>query len=142
MTTTSASSGVAAATTTTAIDVSAIGASLISGEKKPLDLLTASVTKTELVISDLASMKSKIATLQNALNVFEDQSSYATVNTTSSNASVITAAAANGVSLGSYDVEVSQTAESTKINVGGINVAGALSSKTVDATNFQARKQQ
>jgi flagellar capping protein FliD len=72
MTTTSASSGVAAATTTNAIDVSAIVASLISGEKKPLDLLTASVTKTELVISDLASMKSKIATLQNALNVFED----------------------------------------------------------------------
>lgn len=137
MTTTSASSGVAAATTTNAIDVSAIVASLISGEKKPLDLLTASVTKTELVISDLASMKSKIATLQNALNVFEDQSSYATVNTTSSNASVITAAAANGVSLGSYDVEVSQTAESTKINVGGVNEAGALSSKTVDATNFQ-----
>ena len=137
MTTTSASSGVAAATTTNAIDVSAIVASLISGEKKPLDLLTASVTKTELVISDLASMKSKIATLQNALNVFEDQTSYATVNTTSSNASVITAAAANGVSLGSYDVEVSQTAESTKINVGGINVAGALSSTTVDARNFQ-----
>jgi len=136
-TSTSASSGVAAATTTNAIDVSAIVASLMSGENKPLDLLKASVSKSELVISDLASMKSKIATLQNALNVFEDQSAYATVSTTSSNATAITATAANGVSLGSYDVQVDQTAEGTKINVGGINEAGALSNKTVNATNFQ-----
>jgi flagellar hook-associated protein 2 len=39
--------------------------------------------------------------------------------------------------LGSYDVQVAQTAEGTKINVGGINVAGALSNTTVDARNFQ-----
>lgn len=137
MTTTSASSGVAAATTTNAIDVSAIVSSLMSGEKKPLDLLTASVSRTELVISDLASMKSKLATFQNAINTFEDQSAYATVSTISSNVSAITATAANGVSLGNYDVEVAQIAENTKINIGGINAVGGLSNTTVDARNFQ-----
>jgi len=71
-TTTSASSTSAAATTTSSIDVSAIVSSLMVSENKPLDLLTATVSKKQLIVSDLASVKSKVATLQNALKAFED----------------------------------------------------------------------
>ncbi len=136
-TTTSASSTSAAATTTNSIDVSAIVSSLMASEKKPLESLTSKVSTKQLIISDLASVKSKVVALQNALKAFEDKIAYATVSASSSNSNVITAAAANGVSLGSYDVEVAQTAKSTQINVGGINVINNLSTTTVDARNFQ-----
>jgi len=135
--TTSASSATAAATTTNSIDVSAIVSSLMVSEKKPLELLTSQVSKKELIVSDLASVKSKVVALQNALKAFEDKTAYATVSANSSNSNTITAAAANGVSLGNYDIEVTQTAKSTQINVGGINAVNNLSTTTVDATGFQ-----
>ena len=136
-TTTASSSGIAAATTTNAIDVAAIVSSLMTSANKPLESLNSSASKKELIVSDLANVKSKVSVLQSALKTFEDKTSYTTVTTSSSNASVITANAANGAALGSYDVEIAQTAETTKINVGGINVANSLSTRTVDARNFQ-----
>jgi len=135
--TTSSSSATAAATTTNSIDVSAIVSSLMASEKKPLELLTANVSTKELIVSDLANVKSKVVALQNALKAFEDKNAYATVSASSSNSNAITAAAANGVSIGNYDVEVTQTAKSTQINVGGINTINNLSTTTVDAQNFQ-----
>lgn len=136
-TTTASSSGIAAATTTNSIDVAAIVSSLMTSANKPLEALNSSTSKKELIVSDLANVKSKVSVLQSALKSFEDKTSYTTVSTSSSNASVITATASNGAALGSYDVEIAQTAETTKINVGGINVANSLSTKTVDARNFQ-----
>jgi len=136
-TTTSSSSATAAATTTNSIDVSAIVSSLMVAEQKPLELITAKVSKKELIVSDLASVKSKVVALQNALKAFEDKTGYATVSANSSNPNTITAVAANGVSLGNYDVEVAQTAKSTQINVGGINAVNNLSTTTVDARDFQ-----
>jgi len=131
------SSKIAAGTTTQSIDVAAIVSSLMTSERKPLEALVKSVSQKELIVSDLANLKSKVSTLQSALDTFQNTTSYTTVNVISNNPAVITATAANGTSLGSYDVEIAQTAQATKINVGGINLANGLSSKTVNATNFQ-----
>jgi len=131
------SSKIAAGATTQSIDVAAIVSSLMTSERKPLEALVKSVSQKELIVSDLANLKSKVSTLQSALDTFQNTTSYTTVNVISNNPAVITATAANGASLGSYDVEIAQTAQATKINVGGINLANGLSSKTVNATNFQ-----
>lgn len=136
-TTTASSSGIAAATTTNSIDVASIVSSLMTSANKPLEAINTSASKKELIVSDLANVKSKVSVLQSALKSFEDKTAYTTVSTSSSNASVITANAANGTALGSYDVEIAQTAETTKINVGGINATNSLSTTTVDARNFQ-----
>jgi len=63
--------------------------------------------------------------------------SYNAAIAASSAPTVISATASNGAPLGRYDVQVSQTAEPTKINIGGTNTAGSLSDVTIDATGFQ-----
>jgi len=135
MATTSASSSIAAATTTSSIDVSSIVSSLMQSANVPLDSLNAKIKKQELIVSDLGAIKSKATLLQTALNTFEDKTSYALASTTSSN-SQISASATNGATLGNYDIQVTQTAEQTKINIGGQNTLNQLSAKTVDARGF------
>jgi len=130
-------SAIAAGTTTNSIDVASIVDSLMKSETTRFDQAAKKITQQELVVSNLASVKSKVSVLQTALNTFEDKSSYSTVSASSSNSSQITASAASSASLGRYDVEVVETAESTKINIGGINALNGLSNATVNATNFQ-----
>jgi len=120
-----------------AIDVASIVSQLMVAENKPLDAVKVSIANENLIISDLGNVKSKISALQAALNKFEDVNSYNAVTAASSAPSVISAIASNGATLGRYDVQVSQTAEPTKINIGGANTAGNLSQVTVDATGFQ-----
>lgn len=120
-----------------AIDVASIVEQLMVPEKKPLDAVKASITKEDLIISDLGSVKSKVSALQTALSNFENVNSYNTAIAASSAPTIISASASNGATLGRYDVQVSQTAEPTKINIGGTNTVGGLSEVTVDATGFQ-----
>jgi len=120
-----------------AIDVASIVSQLMVAENKPLDAVKVSIANENLIISDLGNVKSKISALQAALNKFEDVNSYNAVTAASSAPTVISAIASNGATLGRYDVQVSQTAEPTKINIGGANTAGNLSQVTVDATGFQ-----
>jgi len=128
-----------ASTSSGAIDVASIVEQLMVPEKKPLDAVKASITKEDLIISSLGSVKSKVSALQTALSNFENVNSYNTAIAASSAPTIISATASNGATLGRYDVQVSQTAEPTKINIGGTNTAGDLSNKTVDATGFQVR---
>jgi len=130
-------SAIAAGTTTNSIDVAAIVDSLMKSETTKFDQATKKITQQELIVSDLATVKSKISVLQTALSTFEDKSSYSTVSASSTNSSQITASATSSASLGRYDVEVVETAEPSKINIGGINALNGLSNATVDATNFQ-----
>lgn len=126
---TSASSG--------AIDVASIVSQLMVPENKPLDVVKTDITSKNLIISDLGNVKSKVSALQTALNNFENVNSYNAVIGTSSAPSIISATASNGATLGRYDVQVSQTAEPTKINIGGTNTVGNLSQVTINATGFQ-----
>jgi len=120
-----------------AIDVASIVSQLMVADNKPLDAVKVSIANENLIISDLGNIKSKISALQTALNKFEDVNSYNAVTASSSAPTIISATASNGATLGRYDVQVSQTAEPTKINIGGANTVGNLSQVTVDATGFQ-----
>jgi len=128
-----------ASTSSNSIDVASIVAQFMVSENKPLDAVKDSIKNQNLIISDLGSVKSKVSALQTALNSFENVNSYNAVIGTSSAPSIISATASNGATLGRYDVQVSQTAEPTKINIGGTNTVGNLSLVTINATGFQIR---
>jgi flagellar hook-associated protein 2 len=122
---------------TSSLDVASVVKSLMVIENKPLDLIKVNISKQNLIISDLSTVKSKVSVLQQALNAFEDINTYNTISATSTNASQISVSASNGATLGSYDIQVTQTAEPTKINIGGKNTLNNLANVTVNATGFQ-----
>lgn len=128
---------VSSTNSSSSIDVASVVNSLMVMENKPLDVIKTNISKQNLIISDLSTVKSKISALQQALNSFEDVNTYNTVLATSTNAAQISVSAANGATLGTYDIQVMQTAEPTKINIGGKNTLNNLSNVTVNATGFQ-----
>lgn len=123
--------------TSGSIDVAAIVENFMVYENKPLDVINSKITKQSQIITDLGNVKSKLSTLNTALDSFQSASSYNTVVATSSALSQISATATNGAPLGRYDIVAIQTAEPTKVNISGTNVLGNLSNVTVDARGFQ-----
>ena len=121
---------------TSSIDVASIVSSFMKVENKPLDVIKTNISKQNITITDLSTVKSKVSVLQQALTAFENVDTYNTVSATSTNPSQISASAANGATLGSYDIKVMQTAEPTQINIGGKNTLNNLGSVIVNATGF------
>jgi hypothetical protein len=64
--------GVLSASNTTSIDVAAIVEQLMKVENKPLDAIASKISQQKLVISDLGTIQSKVATFQDALKDFEN----------------------------------------------------------------------
>jgi flagellar hook-associated protein 2 len=110
---------------TTSIDVASIVEELMKVENKPLDSLTSKIDKQKLIISDLGAIKSKVATLQDALNEFESPLSYNTVSANSSNPKVLTASGSNGALLGNYSIDVNAVASADSYNISGYASANA-----------------
>jgi len=69
----------AAGTSSNSIDVASVVSTIMAIENKPLEVLKAKTKDTNLVISDLASVKSKIEAFQTALLTFENVNSYSNV---------------------------------------------------------------
>lgn len=122
--TTSTASTAASAVTTNSIDVASIVAQLMTVENKPLDALTSKIGSTQTLISDLGTMKSKVAALQSSLTTFEDPSTYNNPTTNSSNSSVVTATATSNAAIGSVNVTVSQLAAASSLILHASNSAG------------------
>ena len=120
------------ASNTTSIDVAAIVEQLMKVENKPLDAIASKISQQKLVISDLGTIQSKVATFQDALKDFENPISYNTINASSSNNKVLTAAGSSGALLGNYSVSVSAVASADTFNIGGYASANA----TVYVDNF------
>ena len=110
---------------TTSIDVASIVEQLMKVENKPLDVLTTKIDKQKLAISDLGTIKSKVAAFQSALKEFENPLSYNTVSANSSNTKVLTASGSNGALLGNYSVEVNAVASADTYNISGYSSANA-----------------
>jgi flagellar hook-associated protein 2 len=122
--TTSTASTAASAVTTNSIDVASIVAQLMTVENKPLDALTSKIGSTQTLISDLGTMKSRVAALQTSLTTFEDPSTYNNPTTNSSNSSVVTATATSNAAIGSVNVTVSQLAAASSLILHASNSAG------------------
>ena len=94
-------------------------------EKKPLETLQAKITKKETVISDLGTIKSKVATFQDALDELEDPSNFENTTSSSTDSSVIQASSTSGALLGSYTITDAVMATATKTFLTGTISAGS-----------------
>ena len=118
---------------TSSIDVAAIVEQLMTVENKPLDKIQTQIEQKKLVISDLGTIKSKVATFQDALTLFQAPSTFNNSLASSSDATIVSATASNGAVKGNHSVTVTSLATATRNTVTGYTSSTA--SATVDATN-------
>jgi len=87
--------------------------------RAPLNSLQEKISKSGVIVSDLGSLKSKVASLQNALVALESPATYQNTTATTSNSTVATITTSLGAPVGRYNVQVSQTAESSNFSISG-----------------------
>ena len=115
------------------IDVAAIVEQLMTVENKPLDKIKSQIEQKKLVISDLGTIKSKVATFQDALTFLQTPTTFNNSLASSSDATIVSATASNGAVKGNHSVTVTSLATATRNTVSGY--ASSTASATVDATN-------
>ena len=118
---------------TSSIDVAAIVEQLMTVENKPLDKIKTQIEQKKLVISDLGTIKSKVATLQDALTFLQTPTTFNNSLASSSDATIVSATASNGAVKANHSVTVTSLATATRNTVTGY--ASSTASATVDATN-------
>ena len=118
---------------TSSIDVAAIVEQLMTVENKPLDKIKSQIEQKKLVISDLGTIKSKVATFQDALTFLQTPTTFNNSSASSSDATIISATASNGAIKGNHSVTVTSLATATRNTVSGY--ASSTASATVDSTN-------
>mgnify|MGYP003341349065 FL=1 len=118
--TVSSTSSSTSSTSSTTLDVASIVAQLMTAENKPLDAIKAKITNQQLVISELGTIKSKVAALQDAITVVEDVKTYSNMSAVSDNTAVANATAGAGAVAGSYAVSVTQAAKKSTYNITGL----------------------
>ena len=118
---------------TSSIDVAAIVEQLMTVENKPLDKIKSQIEQKKLVISDLGTIKSKVATLQDALTFLQTPTTFNNSLASSSDATIVSATASNGAVKANHSVTVTSLATATRNTVTGY--ASSTASATVDATN-------
>jgi flagellar hook-associated protein 2 len=106
-------------TSSNSIDVSNIVSQLMTVANQPLTTLQNKVTQDGVVISDLGTLKSNISSLQTALNTLESPNTYSNPTATSTNSSVATVIASPGAPLGTFSLDVTQTASVSNFAVSG-----------------------
>ena len=108
-------------TSSSSIDVASIVSGLMSIANQPLTNLQNKVAQDQAIISDMGTLKSKMSSFQSDLTAFESPSSYSTAIATSTNTNAISASVTNASSaaMGTYNVSVSQVAQSSSIAVTG-----------------------
>ena len=110
---------------TISIDVAGIVEGLMKIENKPLETLQAKITTKETVISDLGTIKSKVATFQDALDELEDPSNFENTTSSSTDSSVIQVSSTSGALLGDYTITDVVMATATKTFLTGSISAGS-----------------
>ncbi len=115
---------------TSSIDVAAIVEQLMTVENKPLEKINTQIEQKKLVISDLGTIKSKVATFQDALTIFQTPTTFNNSSASTSDATVVTATASNGAIKGNHSVTVTSLATATRNTVSGF--ASSAASATVD----------
>lgn len=113
------------------IDVAGIVEQLMSVENRPLDRIKSQIEQKNLVISDLGTIRSKVATFQDALKVLENPTNFNNSSASSSDSTVVSATANNAAVKGNHSVTVTTLATATRNTISGY--ASSTASATVDA---------
>ena len=107
--------------TTNAIDVAGIVSQLMTYESKPLDAIKAKLSTQSAVISDLGTIKSKMATFQDAIQAFQDADTFKTASVTNSDSTVLTASVVNGATKGGHSITVNNVATQSFFSLSGFS---------------------
>jgi len=108
-----------------AIDVAGIVEQLMTVENRPLERIKSQIEQKKLVISDLGTIRSKVATFQDALKVLESPTTFNNSAASSSDSSIVSATAGNGAIKGNYSIQVSGLASPTRYAVTGFGSSDA-----------------
>jgi len=144
MTTSSTTSAVAASVSSTGsisslgigsngIDTASIVSKLVAVESVPITQMQTQATGIQTKISDWGTIKSAMATFQDAANALTDPSTWNARTATSNNSAAVTATVATGALAGNFNVTVNklataQTNQSAAITSGSsLGAAGTLS---------------
>ncbi len=117
----------------TVIDVNSIVSKLDTIEQAPIDKVTKVIDRNNLAISDLGTIKAKIAALQTDFQSFSDPSIYSNKLVSSSDSTVIDAAVSAGSAAiaGNYNINVTALASSAFVGFGGLNSANVAWGTTI-----------
>ena len=118
-------SGTSSSNSTASIDVTSIVSQLMVSENKPLVALKDKITSKNLLISDLGTIKSKVASFQTALKSLQTPGDLAASVATSSDESVVTITSSTGAINGQHNIVVNKVAQPAKITFNGFDSATA-----------------
>ena len=126
----------------TIIDVNAILTKLDAVEQAPIDTVQKKIDANSVAISDLGTLKSKMATLQTALQNLADPTSYLNESVTSSNTQVSSAIVSNSsqATAGSYALTVNTIASAFSASYGSAVASGRSSAGITDPTAVDGTK--
>lgn len=107
--------------TGSSLDVASIVSQLMEVERKPLNVLSQKIERSQVRISALGSFQGKLAALQDAVDRLQQPSNFKSFSVTSSSTAVSAQLAAGGVA-GLYKVDVESLASNAVINLNAAQV--------------------
>jgi flagellar hook-associated protein 2 len=107
--------------TGSSLDVASIVSQLMEVERKPLNVLSQKIERSQVRISALGSFQGKLAALQDAVDRLQQPSNFKSFSVTSSSTAVSAQLAAGGVA-GLYKVDVERLASNAVINLDAAQV--------------------
>lgn len=124
----SSGTGLASTGVGSGLDVNSIVSKLMAVEQQPLTLLQNKASTLSTELSTYGTVKSQIASLQDAATTLMDSTGWSGRTLSSSNTSAVNGTAADGATPGTYDVTVTQLAQLQTNYSGGITSGSAIGS--------------
>ncbi len=119
------------------LDIDSIVSKMVAAEKAPKqDQLTATQSKATAQLTAVGSLKSAISDFQTALTTLNSPTSFQARAVTLSKSDYLTATASPSASIGSYQVEVTQLASSSKVALAALPATTTSSSGTTSPSTF------
>ena len=118
------------------LDIDSIVSKMVAAEKAPKqDQLTATQSKATAQLTAVGSLKSAISDFQTALTTLNSPTSFQARAVTLSKSDYLTATASPSASIGSYQVEVTQLASSSKVALAALPATSTSTSSTGATTS-------
>lgn len=119
------------------LDIDSIVTKMVAAEKAPkLDQLNSTQTKATAQLTAIGSLKGAISEFQTALTTLNSPTSFQARAVTLSKSDYLTATASTSASVGSYQVEVSKLASSSKVALASVPATATSGSGTTSPTTF------
>ncbi len=121
-----------AALTGSSLDVKNIVDQLMLVERRPIEALQTRLESTNVRITALGSLQSRLSTLQDAVQVLQTPSLFTRFSASSSSTNVLTVAAGSEAVAGDYEVEVTKLASASRFALYQTSIGG-----TTAPTDYQ-----